>query len=749
MSQNKKQKSLIGNFLQTQERRYEDDYLRTLNAKQLKMLGEYCKGAVDHLDAVMRKVVDVKGSPTAADKTAIMRLKSGTSRFKDAHYKPEEAVISTGGMVQYTPTEIVLTTATGETLTTLNAPVPSQFGARSERKYVQYILPLCAQLVTLVNGKWQIKIESAWSKVFMRSGLDLAELHDVSALVLLILQKDRVWKDMPEIARLATTGAAKLTFIKEALERIDELDYIYLHTAIVVKFFAAVIKDGNRFVLRMRGGSPAVPEKCYVKASIDPKNSKLFRAWTPSAYYYVGGFIPDYDIPVNNGDIGSAVTNLQRLREFSGGDKSAIMVLSGMRDFSGLTTESGQRLSFLLSASLYCWSLKKTVDIRLSTMGDLIPLISSFAIWKKRFPESYGENIPPGDPSTWVKFLTPTRKATQVDSSIASFIINAHRSDSVALWWSTDQLQTSAEKGKTVDHDWNSYSLLPADVVESQNDFIAFNPIYGPNMFPGDKAAKPGNRTNPFPDYSFDELFVYVFSNAAKFSGVVSTLPNLHLIGNEKGKTGNWSFQPVKLKLIPTAKEWYNTIIEHCSTHYSLIFNAVRRYSPITNLLYMSKKAVQLQSAKELLGDLYVDVDLGPLASVKGGEIKSSWDNDGNEVVTDEFSGSYESATESFEDDQENEESSSEEEQDTQEVAVPDVLDDDIYPEEEVPKKKKKPKTDKKMVAANIKKKKKKTPVQDDDEESLGGEEESYDDRKSEVKEKEQVQKGKAVPSNW
>lgn len=624
----------MNTFVQNQQRNYDNEYLVTLSAVQLRKLAMYAEGINgDSLDAALKEVVRRKGNPTASDKTEMMRLVTSTNRYKDSHYKPEEAVISMGGSVFYTPKEIALTSVSGEVTVTPNAPVPSQFGVKAARKYVQFILPLCSQLVINKKGKWEIKIENAWSKVFSRSGLNISELHVIASLVLAVLEQDRVWMDMPSVSKLSTTGSAKLVFIKEALERIDDLAYIYLHTSIVVKFLRAVIPDGKKFVVRMSGDEPAIPVKSYESVKITPAQAKDFRKWTPQAYYYVGGFIPLVDVPVDDGTINSAYLSLQRLREFSGGDSSAVMLLAGMKDFSGLTTEAGKRLSFILAATLFCWSKKLLVDIRLSSMGDLFPLMSSLNLWK-RIVATEWEEKPGGHQSTWVNFMPQARKAIPLDPSIEPYMISAHREDAVAIWWNADQLTTAQEKGKTVDHDLLSFQLLPADIVANDQDFIAYNPIYGPNMFPQDKHARPTGRTTPLPENDFDELFVYPFGNAAKFNGIVSTFDDLALWGRERvgsGKTAVDRFTSIKLQVVPSMKEWYAKVCTACTAHYSLTFNAVSRYSPISNLLYMSKKAVQIASAKEILGNLYEDIVLAPTASDRGVVVEDGWGSDEEE----------------------------------------------------------------------------------------------------------------------
>jgi len=152
-----------------------------------------------------------------------------------------------------------------------------------------------------------------------------------------------------------------------------------------------------------------------------------------------------------------------------------------------------------------------------------------------------------------------------------------------------------------VDYDEESQRILPEQVVSG--DYIAYCPIYGTTPFSSDEHVIHRESTGHVrTKFWTHDPFVYKWSNASGFRGVLSTFERLHLIGWGHPLRGDpqkkeWDatvtqFIPIPLEPVMTQKEWYNIVINDAGVQAVTFLKPVSRYSPITNLCMLSQKAV-------------------------------------------------------------------------------------------------------------------------------------------------------------
>jgi len=377
---------------------------------------------------------------------------------------------------------------------------------------------------------------------------------------------------------------------------------------IVVDVLRAIVKDqkGN-WIVRMRDDKPAISKQFYSSQSLTkkgPAHNGPFQHY-PAVFEYKGGYLPLLDVLAFDGRLSTAIASLSRLRTVAGSDDSTLMLLSGMRGMSGYSSDFGKRIQFLLSASLHLWTLGKKVDIRLTTIGDLPVLLSSLNSWLKDMQEKLKFT---GD--DWFRFLPPTRSPLALPEATKIYFISAHRKDAVAVWYCSDSIPTNAEKKVPVDYDAVSFDLVPGDV---DVDFVAFSPIYGAAPFREDDSvtAELKKRSKGLGR----RFYTFEFGTASKFRGVISSFKDVSLLGYgwEKDSKGTYdmvrtaSFVKVPLPLVLLQADWYNKVCNHVMGVYSFLFGVVRRYSPISSLISVTKKTIQLNlSMAQADGDLYV-----------------------------------------------------------------------------------------------------------------------------------------------
>jgi len=596
---------ILTEFVQQEtKRRWSDDELRALSAKHCRQVAQW-NGKAVAIDEELRRKIDNGKQPTIMDKKMALQICAEPVEKKRSHVEIDEKVVTGGGRLMYTPDSIVITELDNTQIEFANSPIPLRPDQKSNRASLPHVSLFVSQVIRQSGGVWYQQTEGLAS-VFGKDGINIQAAVVVASLACRIMENDSIWKIKDVTERNSVTGIRAITFVRDALSRAAAKTYDYLSTIIVVDVLRAVVKDGGgKWVVREdMQGIPAVSKKCYKARATPPSYRSQFKQY-PAVFEYLGGFIPKVNVPAQDGTIGSAIASLQKLRTVVGGDDSTIFLMSSMRGMSGFSSEMGKRIQFLLSATLSAWKDGLKVDIRLSSIGDTNVLISSLNYWKGQLQAEW--NL---EGSDWFRFLAPTREPIYLPEAIKIYFIPAHRTDACAIWYSPNNVPTSVERRVAVDYDGASSSLLPPDVLKH---FIAYSVIYGYAPFVADTDVAMQMKKRTFE--MGRQYTTYQFGTSSRFRGVISSKSmGLNLIGWgwEKIQGAYDLTLPPQIQYIPLSriqhqKVWYDKVSSDCAAAYVAMFGAVQRYSSISSLVYMSKKAIQLSLVLPTLdSDVYV-----------------------------------------------------------------------------------------------------------------------------------------------
>jgi len=166
-------------------------------------------------------------------------------------------------------------------------------------------------------------------------------------------------------------------------------------------------------------------------------------------------------------------------------------------------------------------------------------------------------------------------------------------------------LPTAGTKGSIVDFESMSSTLMPRPWMA--NDVIMHSIIYGKHCFQG---RAPATTTN-FSASTKDEepwkksTYVYALGTTANWMGILSTFPELRLIGygalnvgtpsNPKWDTSKPpALNTFELEEYRTPAEWYTKIGTDCGNQAFSFMAPKSRYHPISNLPSISKTGVTI-----------------------------------------------------------------------------------------------------------------------------------------------------------
>jgi hypothetical protein len=529
-----------------------------------------------------------------------------------SHVRPESFVQTTGGSMEYSPKTVTMTDLSGRTLVRDNLPIPLPFGRTNVFPNVQVVASLCSQIVRNTSGTWESSISTvAWQKTF-RSVINVPGMQMVAKATTTILSRSSSWQAMETIQRNTIQGPELLSFVVSALNQLDPVVYWTLNTMIVFDGLRAFEKRGNEYLHCVdENGNRVIPAECYT--FIDFPDNKAITSSYPAIAQYNGKLPLELSFPEADGSFESARLAQSRLREVQGSDSSCASLLAAMRGYSGLTDVFGRRVTFLVSATLFCWMKKRSVDIQLSTVGDLSMLISSLNYWRRKIISTPRDSdvqkmFSDGVYECDVRFIVP--KASDFRSVPATLHnkLNYYvRADSVYVGFHDVTLPTSDKKGQKVDYDAFSKTLVPGNVGSS--DYLIYSAIFGDFPFLSDQEViRTRNSTlKAVMDVKYKMPYVFRFGIASGFGGVLSSFADCHLLGfgwepKERAKDGSQLFDAtskvlhvIRLPLVSSQRRWHEIIVEDCAIQVTIFFNPVIRYSGISNLVRQSKEAAVMQ----------------------------------------------------------------------------------------------------------------------------------------------------------
>jgi len=591
-------KALLGEIEGSTKGKWTLEQIASLKPAQRQSLAAYSPGVTEVKDTELIELIRVRGC-TVADSLAAMTMVQGP-KVTLVKQTREEVVLSKGGMTFGTEKKLTTVLPTGDKYEAANTPIPCEGLDRWPN--IDAVSALLSDLVALDGEKWvERKIDGY--KAFPQ--VKMAGLRKAGRVLAKILENTDAWKNMEAKDKLSTSGITLMKFVRSAIASLTETQFNYLNTIIVVDIYGVIEKgrDGNWLIGEDADGNE-LPKHFYTEKEKTSSDNVLMAQY-PSVFLYKGGWVPKVKaVQVDPNLTSSVLLAQQKLIEFAGGDSNPPSILASGKDFTSMITESSKRLYFLLSATLASWAKGKVVDIRLTSDSEIHQLWSILSYWQSKIvmekPEVFQQmTIYPV--TDWFNFLPASRnKGLNVAPDIHALIRSRHRETAVAVCYLKDGIKTkTSADGPPPDHEQNSYFVLPDDLPL---EYIVKCPVYGAAFFPKDDSVirtlgKSSAKESPQKEAQkkiYQNLEVYAHGTAKGLYGVVSTFAELELIGRKMdGKKPLW----VKVKLLkfPTRADWYRRVAKDILEVYAAPFKPVVRYSPICNLIVMTKGKMMLQ----------------------------------------------------------------------------------------------------------------------------------------------------------
>jgi hypothetical protein len=603
------------------ERTWTDETMKMWPPVVLNFVATY-NGAASHRTEKINKQLGT-GKITPADRAAAQRLAASSSTRTTLHYRGEAHLKDAGGSLYYTPTTVSYTPLNGQEKTKPNAAIPTRFDETETYENVQQVAAFCSHLVTVDQGAWKPNYNAAaWGVALSHSFYSAASLATISSSICLILQNDRVWTQMGTTVRASITSVEQLLFVRQCLDRLDRHYYDLLNSRIVFRFLQAFKEENGSWYQTLTGdGKPTVDGTVYRRKSDSPPEAidLVTRDGLPCVMWYYGGVHPRMQFPESDGTLKGALARTQKMQHLVGSDDSASSILAHMRGYSGLTDDFGKRIQFTLAATIGAWFEGRIVDIILYSVGDIIPLHSSLNKWHASVQNEGNplKSVFPARDSFPVKYLVPIMDVSKIPDALKSQCIHTLRKQSVAVLYSMNTLPNAKDKKTAIDYESAAQGIL-ADVFHD-HDFIAYGPIFGECCFSGThkKVEKQFTAVDiPKTSAWLRPVYTYLFGSAAKWRGVLSTFPKLQLAGyGAQRQGGSWNMKEKLLhtfaiQQVATPTEWYNKVGEDALGACVAWLNPVTRFSPISNLPFVSKAGVTLilSQFRDDDGDLIANV---------------------------------------------------------------------------------------------------------------------------------------------
>jgi len=602
---------VIKQFINATSKRYwTDAQILALTPKMRAELSKYAEKdgkPVSKISPELATLIQQRGFSAADGRAALTMIQDKT--INPMTESNTQWILSKGGNEVTTPEKNVLFMLNGERVVRPLTPIPTNPKVEDRYDNLDTLAAFCGTLVSHKDGIWSNASEQALAKMFPT--LDSGGLNEVACLVAGLLNEDAEWKAMLLPTKASITGRNMAVFIRSALNNLSRTVYNYLNTKIVIGVFGVIVKaeDGTWEFTQDDEGELRIPSKLYTSLAKTPADIQ-FSTEYPATMIYRGGWIPRGRLPkVDVDQTSSLLAARQRAVDVVKGDVCMPTLLAKSAGFSGITLEGAKILYFCISATLSAWKRGKVADIRLVRDGDITPLYCSLSYWQQQIKNQFKEE---GSEKSdhpyeamelhtgpWFYFMTAKRNAhLNVPVAIKELITHSHHEGAVAITYLDDTLKTSVDKTSgPVNHDVASATVLPADLPF---DFIVKCPIYGTAFFPNDSALTRSQQKGTSKGEvggQYTRVRVYEHGNAMDFMGIASTLEDLSLVGVEnekKGKETVIKFVPIPLKYFPDRKSWYTRVSTDINSVYQAIFSPKKTYSPISNLLVITKGKVSV-----------------------------------------------------------------------------------------------------------------------------------------------------------
>lgn len=626
--------SLSDKIISNKHRKWSDKQIESLGETDRKALAKYNpKLTANGISVALQQMISKLGfSP--ADGIYAASLRNVRKTLHLSNVTPGEAIVQGGHVVVDKDTVTVVRTSGVQTLP--NTPILGNIDEPDLRSNLDNVTAICSCIVKVSKGNWVDNNSQEWSDRF---NVSPAGMKMLAESVIHVLTHSKDWTALSPISRQGITGIPMMRFIRRVLNNTTKSNYDLLNTIIVVDALQVVKRGRKGAWLKVTDaeGKPVVPDAAYTIRPFSPKDKGAIRDY-PCVFNYTGGYIPGVKAFQSSPDTTStsAMASFnQEVGTWAQGSNSPVTLLASGKGYATQLTDNTKRQLFLISASLSAWTEGMPVLIRLPSLGDFVPVLSSLQYWQKKIldqsPEMFKRILEysDGEQKAWFKFILPNQSKTINNPQVMAHCVSKSEPGFAVIFVMDVSLPQKSDKAQQ-EPDWDTYSFT-AIPPELGAHYIGITTVYGPAFFSKDVAmekvlkSKSSSGTKPL-----EGCHVYSFALAKDFQAVISSFPSLALVGRELTRvvvpvttavptsatstttTPSPSVPPVSVtqeqwvQFRPvyhaTRASWYETVKRDIYSLLEFPWRPVVRSSPIVNLLFITKGKAELNTAMWVAG---------------------------------------------------------------------------------------------------------------------------------------------------
>jgi hypothetical protein len=627
--------------------RWSIEELQVLSKQDLHSLAIWCGKGKTALPIHLEKYIfDSRGEViwTTEDKKIATELFTGIKREKKS---PESILQASGGKGYYSPKTIEVVTLDGDKTIYENSPIPIVDPVVYPHQ--DSLALLFSYMVRVEKGAWigQKLQEGELVKMFEKSMIYPASWATFQEGLKALLTSDKLWVTMDETARNAVSGPNLLSFIKKFINRLEEGAWIVLNAMVANLVFRLYLPAKQGWI--EASGTKALLQKEvfldlpkeYIKAAKACRTQ--WSKYCPVPLIYRGMYTPPIGLPEKLSNLTSVLARNKRVA-IATGSHSGVCHLTDMAvGHSGLPSEIQRKMDFFLGAAMSCWVEGFIPIIRVATVGDVSYLCSSLQFWSGKIKDGAFKNFEGGTEVHYYIKLTDETMLTNVSPKLRCHVISS-KGMLVERAGKMVYEDPTGDKGVIIFYDEGSYLTMKTDdlteekivmeletkVPRDKVPYFGYSFALGPQFFKEDKGCQEryGNKLSA---RDLNVGVVLAYGSSAMMRGVVTNTPIKSLVGVEV-ENKKHKLVPVTLQKMVTMTDWYKKIESDQLLLCIRWLVPIVRYSPLSNLLVVSKKSLAIIAEDDVaLDGVYVAPRPAAFRAAKASNLVPVWNPDEDE----------------------------------------------------------------------------------------------------------------------
>jgi len=610
------------------KRNYSDSLLETLTHSELVAVTAWYPGLTLCKSQKVRDMCTAL-PPTGADKAAARTIKDRGLKANRDHLQPDDAV-KAGFQINYEPQNVVVTTPSGVQSVRPNCPIPVRSNYQFRQASSQRLAVFVNSVIRITKGEFVPDELKNWTEIYPL--INHSKVIEFASLLCTFFSKTDRWVALHKTTKTAISGVPAMSLVFELLDALPEVEYEAIVTYLFFHVFRAVERSGDKWVHPEYKGKPIVPRTAY---KLFPLPAEYLPGFAPLGLgvlvRWVGDYYPVTCVRRLNPTLQDALVASRAAREFLGSDKASRTFLSFSTGFSALPTSVHRRWDMCVSMSLSAMVQGFDVDLVVEHVGDFPVLYSSLEHGLKELKET---EMIKKDSEVSYRFLVSGLSIPPVTAAVRACFVHVPRPKSAIVFYASTALPSAQKKGETIDYDEHSRFAIPPVAIDAKT-WMGLAPIYGAQCWGDDKDVLKSleSRSSKLSFSPLTGVKVSKYGNSSYFEAVVTKGmapllvgkgPRVTPTGHDMTQTGWHTFPLVSA---PTRSAWYDIVIKSASAAYYVPFNSSPRYSPISNLLYVSTEVALMTEVVEIAGQSFSpDVQASRYVATLGSSAAAQFD---------------------------------------------------------------------------------------------------------------------------